>query len=167
MIIYRNSYRRILLVIGALAAAGLVLLGAAEYTSRSDFCVNCHEMNPIYKAWQSSTHNSVQCMQCHSDPGLIALVKTKLQALKEVYRHITKTYHQPITIDSDTAAFTDRCLRCHSDIKGRGAPHNPNHFAASVNCADCHQWLVHNPDTNRKLPTGDVCIRCHGQAREL
>lgn len=162
MTMNRDRYRKLLLSVSILSLVGLALVVVAiKYTSGSAFCVNCHEMKPIYEAWQSSKHSSVECMKCHSDPGIVGLVETKVKALSEVYRHFTKTYRQPITIDADTAAFSNRCLRCH-DIKGKSPEHNLTHFSSDVNCADCHQGLVHNPATNRKLPTSDICEKCHG-----
>lgn len=166
MFISRRSFRKLFLFLGLSGFLSLALLGAMKYTSRSEFCLSCHEMKPVYTTWQSSNHQSVSCVQCHSDPGLGGLIQTKVQALAEVYRHITKTYRQPITIDSDTAAFTNRCLRCH-DIKGKNDVHNLAHFTANVNCAACHLGLVHNPDTNRKLPGSEVCKKCHGQGEKI
>lgn len=157
------KYRIILLILGAILVLGLVIAGTVEYTSRSAFCVNCHEMQPIYRAWQSSGHASVQCLKCHSDPGVTGLAKTKIKALGEVYRHFTNTYHQPITVDTDTAAFSARCLGCHQDIRGQGKQHNKSHFAAKMNCTDCHKGLVHNPKTNKQPPSFQVCVKCHGQ----
>lgn len=156
--------RKRLVVYGGLAIVlGLALFGAVKYTSRSEFCITCHEMKPLYSTWKNSSHSSVECIKCHSDPGVVGLVKTKTQALKEVYLHITGTYEQPITINWDTAAFTARCLGCHQDIKGRGTAHNLSHFNVNITCADCHKGLVHNSETNNRLPSRKVCIRCHGR----
>jgi len=162
MTMNRPGYRKLLLFVSLFSLVGIALVvGAIKYTSGSAFCITCHEMEPIYEAWQSSTHKSVECMKCHSDPGAVGLVQTKVKALSEVYRHFTNTYKKPITINADTAAFSNRCLRCH-DIKGEGTEHNLAHFESNVNCADCHKGLVHHPETNQKLPTSDVCQECHG-----
>lgn len=158
-----NPLRTIFLVVGGVLLITLVLVGAVEYTSRSGFCRTCHEMEPIYASWQSSAHKNVECIKCHSDPGVVGLIKTKTKALKEVYSHITGNYKTPITITSDTGAFTARCLRCHQNIKAKGKPHNKLHFASNINCMECHRGLVHNPNTNKTPPGRGVCVKCHGQ----
>lgn len=160
----RSKSRKMILeagIIGVLLAA--TFAGAVEYTSQPSFCTKCHEMKPTYETWESSSHSSVQCISCHSDPGVAGLIKTKAQALEEVYRHITNTYKKPITITSDTSTFSRRCLKCHADIEGRGPSHNKTHFTMNIACTGCHRGLVHNAGTNRKLPTRQVCVRCHGQ----
>jgi cytochrome c nitrite reductase small subunit len=161
----RRGYRKPFLLLGLFAILILALAGAMKYTSQSQFCRNCHEMISSYETWKSSKHNSVKCMECHSDPGIVGLVQTKVKALHEVYVHVTKTYKEPITIQSDTSAFTDRCLRCH-DIKGKGTAHNLIHFASNVSCADCHEGQVHDPNKNRKLPTDEVCKKCHANGSD-
>jgi len=120
-------------------------------------------MTPMYSTWQTSDHNMVECILCHSDPGLAGTVKTKALALKEVYLHFTGAYQEPITIDWDTSAFTRRCLRCHNDISGKGTTHSTRHFEANISCADCHRGLVHRPGSNTELPTRKICIKCHGR----
>ena len=59
------SYRRratvvalgVAAVLGAfLMMMGVVTTGAAVYTSRSQFCISCHIMEPYYVSWQESSH---------------------------------------------------------------------------------------------------------------
>lgn len=147
---------------------GLVILVIAfitgvKYTSTSGFCIRCHEMKPFYESWQVSDHNAVECIKCHSDPGVVGLIETKAKALKEIYLHFTDTYQKPITIKWDTSAFTRRCLSCHDEVKGQRKAHNNSHFAADISCADCHKGIVHDVRTNKTPPTRKVCIRCHGK----
>lgn len=160
---FGRSFRTVILILGLVVLSGLALYGAMEYTSRSAFCADCHEMEPAVKTWQSSGHRLVECIKCHSDPGPVGLVRTKIQALKEVYRHVTNTYHKPISFTTDKSVFNNRCLGCHKGISGRGAAHNTAHLSSGINCTDCHQGLVHNAQTNRQMPTRKVCIRCHGE----
>ena len=154
--------KRYVILIGVLIILGLVLAGAVKYTSRSGFCIVCHEMGPIYKTWQTSSHKSVECIKCHSDPGFAGLVTTKTEALREVYLHVTGKYKDPIQMKADTSKFTKRCLSCHKDIKGKGKPHNDRHFQVNMQCYDCHKGLVHDPKSNNKLPSRKICVKCHG-----
>src|SRR3972149_99108 len=60
----------IIAVIGAfLLALGMLTSGAAMYTSRSQFCISCHIMEPYYVSWQESSHKDVACIKCHFPPG--------------------------------------------------------------------------------------------------
>lgn len=155
--------KRYILIFSIVSILALALAGSIKYTSRSQFCIICHEMKPIYKTWQSSAHKSVECIKCHSDPGFAGLVTTKTEALREVYLHITGNYRDPVQMKTDTSTFTRRCLSCHKDIKGKGKPHNDAHFEVNMNCVDCHKGLVHNPKTNNKVPSREICVKCHGQ----
>ncbi len=159
----KNRKRKYVLVFGTVLIIGVVLAGAIKFTSQSGFCDTCHEMEPSYNAWQTSGHKSIECIKCHADPGTIGLIKTKAQGISEVYNHITGNYKTPITITSDTAEFSKRCLKCHEDIKGKGKPHNLKHFEVGSQCMGCHQGLVHDPKTNNKVPDRSVCVPCHGQ----
>lgn len=119
---YKGWYR-FLMIIFAGGLMALTLFGAMEFTSRSDFCVSCHEMKPMYTSWQVSRHAQVACIKCHAEPGAIGFIKTKVKALGEVYLHFRGAYKKPITIESETTAFSNRCLKCHENIKGKGKPH--------------------------------------------
>lgn len=79
---------KILLVV--LVVFVFVLLSAAmiEVTGQNFFCGTCHEMRDYY-TWRVSAHKDTKCKDCHIPPGVIAMVKTKISALKEVYVHVT------------------------------------------------------------------------------
>ena len=54
----------------ALVLVGLILLGgAAKYSESPRFCNSCHIMEPYYKAWETSAHDFVPCVDCHYPPG--------------------------------------------------------------------------------------------------
>ncbi|HYL82335.1 MAG TPA: NapC/NirT family cytochrome c, partial [Candidatus Acidoferrum sp.] len=56
-----------------LAAAGILLvagvlglnLAASRIAQRSSFCATCHYMAPYVEQWKTSTHASVECVNCH------------------------------------------------------------------------------------------------------
>ncbi len=156
-------WRQFLIFASAVSLLGIALFGAMKYTSRSGFCASCHEMTPMYKAWQQSGHAGVDCVKCHAEPGLAGYVGTKVKALGEVYYHITGSYKKPITINSETWQFSQRCLLCHENIKGSGKPHNSVHFQQQMPCTSCHRDMVHDPKSNRLTPSYSVCVKCHGE----
>lgn len=153
---------RLLMIVFAVVLMGLILSGTMEFTSRSNFCMSCHEMKPFYAAWQVSRHARVACIKCHAEPGLLGYVETKVKALDEVYLHFRGTYKKPITIETETTAFSNRCRQCHKDITGKGKPHQPIHFQMEIACTSCHKGLVHDRQLNRQLPSYNVCVKCHG-----
>lgn len=158
--------RLLQLVILSGLALVIVAVWSIKYTSQPSFCHSCHEMQPMYQAWQTSAHREVNCLSCHSDPGVGGLLRTKMKGLGEVYKHFTGTYERPITITADTEAFSARCLRCHQDIFRRAGanlgPHNEAHRQMGMQCARCHQPLVHNPEQNTRPPSREICVGCHG-----
>ncbi|MHB1125929.1 MAG: cytochrome c3 family protein [Bacillota bacterium] len=160
-------------LLGLIVVLGLGLIVTAiigmEYTSRPAFCPTCHEMNPMFRTWLTSSHRNVSCLSCHGEPGVAGLIRTKLDGLEQVYRHVTNSYKRPITITSDTRAFSQRCLACHQDIDkaeknaATTGPHNPKHVSAGLTCTQCHKGLVHNEKTNQTMPSRDTCRSCHGE----
>lgn len=150
--------------------SGLALLIAAiagaEFTSRPSFCRSCHEMQPMYDAWQTSAHREVACLRCHADPGVVGLARAKINGLGEVYYHFARAYQQPIRITTETKGFSARCLSCHEktweQARAETGPHNPSHRQIGLPCTRCHQPLVHDPQRNTTTPPRQVCVGCHG-----
>jgi nitrate/TMAO reductase-like tetraheme cytochrome c subunit len=165
----RRRGRIILLVV---AAAIVVLVGgafvAAEITAKSTFCINCHEMDPYYTAWQASTHKSAQCAQCHVPPGFTHFVATKVYALREVWIHVTGQVKAPLAV---TRKIPDTsCLRCHQTPVdrqlGNATFSHQKHTATA--CIACHVRLVHrgvvgeDPSITYVDPAlMTSCFRCH------
>ncbi|MCK4419745.1 NapC/NirT family cytochrome c, partial [Candidatus Aerophobetes bacterium] len=80
----RTRKGKALIVAGILVAILVVSLVGFEVTSLPIFCSSCHNMKPYYESWKVSSHNEVNCIKCHSDPGLVPYLKTKANGLVEV-----------------------------------------------------------------------------------
>ncbi|SJZ57929.1 NapC/NirT family cytochrome c [Selenihalanaerobacter shriftii] len=147
-------------LIGALIVLGIVGFGTIKYTERPEFCTSCHEIQPAYNSWSTSTHDGVNCMECHADPGTLGLLKRKLFATKEIYKHITG---QTENIEGEVPG--ERCLECHEEIgelkeiDQLNIPHQ-KHLDANVECAACHENVVHGSAGYRR-PGMKVCSKCH------
>lgn len=134
------------------------------YTSRSEFCNTCHEMNKEYCTWQASAHKNVSCVSCHSEPGAMGVVKEKAKGMREVYVHITGV---PETIKADERDIN--CYSCHQDkVKtdldkalAMKDPHTQKHFSNGMTCISCHSGLVHNVKLNNTVPSRETCSNCH------
>jgi nitrate/TMAO reductase-like tetraheme cytochrome c subunit len=164
-------------------------------TSKKEFCMSCHEMKPEYYTLQASAHSDLQCVDCHTNPGLEGMFKEKAKTFGMFFKKVTERYDQPITLKHDVTDVS--CNRCH-DMNKRTAspsgdlviPHN-KHQKVGLECVTCHQGVVHGKISERnltkraeirnwnqdiansmmseKVNTGilmDECITCH-KARDV
>ena len=164
-------------------AIGLIfvaLLGMAKYSESPSFCNSCHIMGPYYKAWSTSKHNKVACVECHYPPGKAQdHLWKKFQALSQVVKYVTRTYSSRPFAEIEDAA----CLRsgCHSTrllqgklttSKGIKFDHTTHIMekrrGRQLRCVSCHSQIV--VGTHVEV-TYDTCYLCHfkgkGKGRNL
>ncbi len=160
------------LTIAALPLFGLAVLIAsvAVFTSRSSFCVTCHYMQPFYDSWRQSSHNKVECIECHFAPGLKGAVAGKLNGLVQLVKYTSLTYKK----SRPWAEIPDEsCLRagCHETrlLKGRvnykegvvfdHAPHlGDMKRGKKLRCTSCHSQIVQGLHIT---VTATACYLCH------
>lgn len=151
--------------IAAIIIVVLIVLGVAgnAYMSSPAFCGSCHEMKPYVAMWEKSPHKDVNCLKCHSEPGLAGFVKEKITGLKETYKHFAG-FEQPI----EGFAYESRCLECHKNVReiNKGdkvkIPHAV-HLDNGMKCASCHSRVAHGIDGVEATFNADhqVCSSCH------
>jgi cytochrome c-type protein NapC len=150
--------RRVLLVVGALlplvASAGTVKEGFQE-SSRTRFCLSCHEMQAYGKSLFADNRQSLPavhfqnrlieredaCYTCHTDYALFGDVKAKLNGLRHVYVHyLGKIPEKPRLYQPYP---NHNCLHCHED--GRRFVEAPAHqpvrgpiASGEMSCLKCH-----------------------------
>jgi hypothetical protein len=143
--------------------------GGYYYTSSSQTCGTCHEMQTMYVSWQNSGHGGVECMQCHSDPGLVGQVVAKVEGAKRLFSHFRGKFE---IIRADVGNHI--CLQCHLDFKENDKkvalvshplierfPVHQSHEPLSLKCTDCHARMVHG-NLYKSLPvTSENCRNCH------
>ena len=135
-----------ILIIGIIGFSSLFMFSSLKITMQPFFCSLCHEMKPEYATWKASVHSDFSCTECHIEPGVNNLVKDKIGALNQVYKHFTGTYVTPIEINKDISNKT--CLQCHSDNRpvtppeGLVFPHQ-RHVKQGFNCVLCHNNVAH------------------------
>ncbi|MHB1404931.1 MAG: cytochrome c3 family protein [Desulfitobacteriaceae bacterium] len=143
--------KRLLIIAGFLA---LGIVGTIKVTSLPSFCGSCHEMNPEYATWQASAHDKIACVKCHIEPGIMPLVKDKVEALNQVFEHVTKRYYLPLEIKKPIPNSV--CESCHTeartitpsgDIK---IPHD-KHLAQGIACVTCHSGVAHGTISERQV----------------
>ncbi|MEH7491285.1 NapC/NirT family cytochrome c [Neobacillus niacini] len=173
----------------ALGAFGL------EATSSSTFCSSCHEMKPEYYTWKASSHSEVDCVNCHTEPGIKQTAKDKADL---IVKAVKKNYNEsaaPIRMPKDIP--DSACEKCHNvlqrEITVSGdiiIPHD-KHKDKEIECIQCHNGVAHGEIADRKMtyqtdyekwdsktgalamsdlkftsPDMDTCIDCH-KARKV
>ena len=166
---FLTRWRGLLIALGSLVAALVVVLGGGLVVSpRPSSCLTCHEMEAYYTQWASSTHKDVICLDCHTEPGLVGVVKIEASMLKNSAGHVAGAYEMPIRAD----VRDDSCLRCHPrDSRPEVLPQATIRISHSahndIQCAQCHGRLVHTLGQETTVPTvthkgGEkACQVCH------
>jgi cytochrome c nitrite reductase small subunit len=162
--------RFLFFIVGFLVAGLAALGGLAVYSTKPAFCNSCHIMAPYNKAWSTSSHKFVSCVQCHYPPAQPGeMIWHKFQALSQVVKYITRTYSsRPYAEIPD-----ESCLRggCHSTrlLQGRVVSkegilfnHQPHleqkRYGQQLRCVSCHSQIVVGKHME---VTWDTCYLCH------
>lgn len=152
----------VLLPICGLLAVLFFTGGAIHYTSQTQFCTSCHEMDSAVQSWQTSTHGynemgiTAQCEDCHIPVGVIGTLTTKVQKLREPYVHFVESptefefsLMKPGLAKRARANIRDdNCLVCHNlqEMKPKNQTQQMAHSTAvgTANCASCHSTVGHS-----------------------
>lgn len=166
-----------LVLIIALAAAVLAIaaLGsgvAVTVSSNPKFCESCHEIAPAYEQWHASSHQSVNCLTCHTDAGLPGYVQIITKGFQDLATHASGNTELP----AQASISDDNCLRCHTrDKLPETLPQASLRIAHSthedVDCTYCHNRLVHSrllddqpafvQTTSSRINAQKDCSVCH------
>ena len=117
----------VLIIVGALGTVA-ALAGAAfqKFSETAGFCSQCHTMAAEVAANRQSVHRDVSCGECHVEPGIIGLVKSKLRGSLQLLEVVTDTYPEPILEPDHNLLPPTRetCMKCHtmSSITKEGRP---------------------------------------------
>ncbi len=185
--------KKILLILGIMFVFFVIFTVASIlYTERPEFCLSCHIMKPYYASWKKSTHNKVNCVECHYEPSLKAHVKGKIKGLLEVAKFLTNGYKKKY----DAVVTDATCLRagCHEKAKFENkellfrkkvAFTHAQHFKMlktniELRCTNCHTQLMndqhmtvednqcficHFKNSSPAKLAGE-CLKCHSKIKE-
>jgi cytochrome c-type protein NapC len=155
-----QRWGRLALLVGAgvvpiFASVGGLGVGYQE-SSRTRFCLECHEMTPYGVSLFADNPGSLPaahyqdrlidrdttCYACHSDYALFGDVKTKLSGLEHVWVHYVGTARAPIELYQPYP--NSNCLHCHDDARSYlEAPGHQNILAelgaGTPSCLTCHR----------------------------
>lgn len=157
---------KILLVIALVLVGGS---GAIVISEQPGFCNSCHIMNNYYANWKTSTHNEVNCLECHLQPGFMGHVKGKINGLAQAVDCMVGR----VGTKPSATVLDESCLRsdCHSteelltkdiDFNNIKFTHR-NHISKTVDgikitCGTCHS---HFEGDEHFSVNKDVCFTCH------
>jgi hypothetical protein len=146
----------------------VVFIGASlAVTSTSKFCSTCKSHVPYVAWYDKSAHRNVNCEQCHTKPGPLFFLTSKLEALQQPLAQVTGDYEKPIL----GYVLNQSCRRCHENdtlfktISRNGIRVNHEHLIeAGFLCQRCHSTVAHGqavPEGSRTYPSMDQCLICH------
>jgi nitrate/TMAO reductase-like tetraheme cytochrome c subunit len=164
------GFRKVLMLFVAVVVVTVVLVVVfVEATSQPGFCVQCHVMEPYFKAWETSQHKDVSCIKCHMNPGLEGTVHAKFMAISMLANYATGLYKR----SKPWAEIDDAsCLRggCHETrllngkvkFKGVTFDHEPHltqpRRDRQLRCTSCHAQIVQGAHIS---VTEATCFLCH------
>ena len=171
-----RNWRRMVLFSGV----GILFLGLAliAVTESPEFCRSCHNMDAFYKSWKESPHRKVNCLSCHTSPGLSGFVGHKEKGLLQLVHYITGSYGPKPSAEVPDSG----CLRsgCHSreslngqrlsfleSVKFSHAKHfsfdktedrDTSATPVKLKCTSCH---YHLEGSEHFKVEAETCFVCH------
>jgi nitrate/TMAO reductase-like tetraheme cytochrome c subunit len=162
----------VIIIAGVVIFVGAVTLGGmAVYSKQSSFCASCKIMQTRYVAWERSTHArsvhaKADCINCHSEPGIIGEFKAHLNGARYVFERVTGEHKGAIL---GAKVYTRSCEECHKveDIRAKNAGHEVNHLAHlahNLECVQCHRDIAHGTLLGEpSVQPMQTCATCHRQ----
>ena len=116
-------------------------------------CTGCHEMQPLYDEWRSSTHRAIPCEKCHG--GALTLdVSFHWNNAARAYAHLRGDLPEQIgCANRYVQAMTEQCRNCHRQEYAAWltGPHGASYGRIFL-----------DKDYNTRNMLMDDCLRCHG-----
>jgi hypothetical protein len=152
--------KKIALIAGLLIGASLLMApGASLYfeLGNGTRCTSCHEMQPLYDTWRSSTHRNIACGKCHGD-ALTLDASFHMNNAHRAYSHVRGDLPEQVLLGNKYAmAIDEQCQLCHREeyAKWQSGPHSASFTRI---------FLDKKHNTANMLM--DDCLRCHGMYYE-
>jgi hypothetical protein len=115
-----SGRRKVYLTLGLTLVNVGLLAGASQrlvaWTSSPTFCgTACHGvMEPEWVTYHGSRHARVACVECHVGSGASALVRSKMDGLRQVWKTVRSDFDWPIeTPVRSMRPSKDTCEHCH------------------------------------------------------
>jgi len=163
----------------AAAVGALVVLGAVAVplyaTSDPTFYGRYQRYADRYKAWKTSSHKDVACMQCHV--GSDNAVVRNAGLVGEYYRSKPNALRPAIA--TLPPASSAGCRKCHKNERAFNVkrlmqvphPAHPDLAKETRDCISCHKWVAHSEKYQKRhttMPFTGICISfgCHAGTKK-
>lgn len=125
-----------------------------------ELCSKCHSMKPQYYTWQASSHNNMNCIDCHLGEGIEGAYTLAKDLTRWTYSEVTKSYILPIRLFR--GVDDEVCFSCHNynreqSIPGKLIIPHEAHTDKRVRCVSCHSAVAHG-DIARRAVTRKIDI---------
>ena len=126
-------------------------------------------MNDYYASWKTSGHSSVNCLECHLQPGFAGFVKGKINGLAQaVDCAVGRVGTKPSATVADASCLRPECHNVEEiaskemDYNGVKFPHE-RHLSKvvdgiKISCGTCHSHFEGNEHFS---VSHEVCFTCH------
>lgn len=116
--------------------------------------------------WETSTHSRISCIECHTEPGIGGFVAFAAESVPAFYSQIASGASKTNLI---SAPSRRACQKCHTDYRTVAPsgdlliPHRAHVQVLGMSCVECHQNLVHFPNSRGfNSPEMEGCLeKCH------
>lgn len=142
-------------------ASWMVMETGVEVTSRADFCIGCHTMEPMIKSYHEDVHGGqnergirAACTDCHvSHENVFAHFAGKAQsgthdAWVTLTRNEATLDWQAKREEHNNYVYDSGCLTCHQNLEAvaGGDSYHESYFAGKTGaqCVDCHAEVGHD-----------------------
>ena len=142
--------------VGALISAQMI-----EKTAEIEFCGSCHEMKPMYEAWEKGPHGPLGnkrgavragCVDCHLPHTnvLAYLINKTTFGVNDLAVHFFRgghaddyKYWSEKRKERDHFVFVSNCVRCHTELPDNVMHEKLKSGEIKGNCLTCHWYVGH------------------------
>lgn len=121
-------------------------------------------METRYISWERSAHHpQADCLDCHSEPGIIGEVVAHIEGLR--YLWVLATGREQIVLRAHVPEGT--CVECHEigdlpEHVNRVRIGHRAHSELGVDCEECHRGFHDRLVEGGTMQAGfDRCLECH------
>ena len=166
----------LLISAGAVAIVVFLISIPMERTSRTEYCMSCHELKTHKTELEKSSHavdkdkKPIECRQCHIPNGLgLKYLAVKMMGIKDLWVHKfgdpENLNRRRLQVVARRYIVDENCRACHQDLFkttkdekiseiGRLAheAYLGNNGNTRNGCAGCHPNMAHLPVFDRRYP---------------
>ncbi|MCT8137422.1 NapC/NirT family cytochrome c [Anaerobacillus sp. CMMVII] len=137
--------KKLWLIILAAVFAGIVIsvitVGTTSATTKSSFCLNCHDAPEFSSSMAQTPHGNLECLSCHGE----GFVKDKINGVGHLMSTITGKMDPNAYHEYGAEVDSEKCLSCHNiENTKRDSGSVTMHLKVvekDMSCTRCHDTL--------------------------